>query len=235
MKDQYVGDINDFLKYAVLRSIQAVHRASLFVCWMLTDDDLGTDGRKLSYLSDPATYRGRDPELFDTMRQLVLNGPRSTRAIEQANVLPRASFFRCKLDDGLRNRETFLAQMWERARGHEVVFFDPDNGLSVASVPAGRAGSRRYIDCQELTPALKIGASVILYQHFPRVARESYVFVQLSRLAAALPGYSTLAVHSPHVAFLAAAREGDSAWFATAFQLVAARWGGALTLVEGET
>ena len=40
MKDQYVGDISDFFKYALLRRIQAAG-GKLVVCWMLTESDGG--------------------------------------------------------------------------------------------------------------------------------------------------------------------------------------------------
>lgn len=40
VKDQYVGDISDFFKYALLRRIQAAG-GKLVVCWMLTESDGG--------------------------------------------------------------------------------------------------------------------------------------------------------------------------------------------------
>lgn len=52
VKDQYVGDICDFFKYALLRRIQAAG-GKLVVCWMLTESDGGSDGCKRAYLGDP--------------------------------------------------------------------------------------------------------------------------------------------------------------------------------------
>ena len=85
------------------------------------------------------------------------------------------------------------------------MFFDPDNGLSIDSVPVGRAGSRRYLYCSELAPLKDLNAAAVIYQHFPRVQRFQYVASQLDRLASALPGFQTIAIHSSHVAFLAVA------------------------------
>lgn len=36
MKDQYVGDISDFEKYAILRALETSCPLSLVVAWMLT-------------------------------------------------------------------------------------------------------------------------------------------------------------------------------------------------------
>lgn len=46
MKNQYAGDINDFRKYAILRAL-ATCGFRVTVCWMLTPDDGGPDGRKV--------------------------------------------------------------------------------------------------------------------------------------------------------------------------------------------
>lgn len=45
MKDQYAGDINDYRKYGLLRTITESSDLSLAVCWMLTAPDGRRDGR----------------------------------------------------------------------------------------------------------------------------------------------------------------------------------------------
>ena len=235
MKDQYVADVNDYVKYSILRAIQEAHAASLFVCWMLTADDHRNDGAKISYLREPARYRPADPELFDALKRLVASGDRSTRSIEELGILPGATFFRRRLGDGKSARATYMAELRNCLEGHDVVFFDPDNGLSVGSVPVGRAGSGRYIDCSELAVLKELQAAAVVYQHFPRVPRRAYVLDQLKRLSEALPGYSTLAIYSSHVAFLAAAPEDHRAGVESAFHLAIGRWRNALNFVAGET
>lgn len=49
MKHQYVGDINDYRKYALLRALSSGGTNQVGVCWMLTPDDGGADGAKLAY------------------------------------------------------------------------------------------------------------------------------------------------------------------------------------------
>lgn len=41
VKHQYVGDINDYRKYALLRALSAGGANRIGVCWMLTPDDGG--------------------------------------------------------------------------------------------------------------------------------------------------------------------------------------------------
>jgi hypothetical protein len=45
MKNQYFGDVNDYRKYGLLRSLTAGGRITTTVCWMLTPDDGRPDGR----------------------------------------------------------------------------------------------------------------------------------------------------------------------------------------------
>ena len=50
LKDQYVGDINDYRKYALLRALSADGANRLGVCWMLTESDGGNHGSWLGYM-----------------------------------------------------------------------------------------------------------------------------------------------------------------------------------------
>ena len=60
------------------------------------------------------------------------------------------------------------------AAGRDLLFFDPDNGLEVPSVPRGRRGSSKYLYWPEVASAFEAGHSLIIYQHFPRVRREAF-------------------------------------------------------------
>lgn len=231
MKDQYVGDINDYLKYSVLRALGEAHTRSILVCWMLTVDDDRRDGLKTSYLRQPARYREIDSSLYDSLAALVAAGNRSTKAVERARILVGADFFREPLSDVLVEREEYLDRMWTAAEGRRIVFFDPDNGLDVPSVPNGRVGSRRYLYVTELERARDLELGLVVYQHIPRVQRPPYVARQLERLAGAVPGYATLAIYASHVAFLAAAPPEQAGSFEHAFRLAAQRWNGDLKVV----
>src|ERR1700722_7976579 len=65
MKDQYVADVNDYLKYSLLRALSSAHAGTLHVCWMRTARDGRSDGSRLAYLADPAGFRSLGPIGFD--------------------------------------------------------------------------------------------------------------------------------------------------------------------------
>jgi len=52
MKNQYVGDINDYHKYGLLRSLKQATGLDILISWMLTSDDTSKDGGKTEYLKN---------------------------------------------------------------------------------------------------------------------------------------------------------------------------------------
>jgi hypothetical protein len=232
MKNQYVGDINDYLKYSVVRAFaRSVSDALVFVCWMLTADDGGSDGGLRSYLDSPGRFRAYDPLVFDRLGEAVALGPRHVARIEQANLLPTATYFSTLLCDQREARDAYFQDLWDVAGGHTLLFFDPDNGLSVASVPKGRRNSAKYLYWDELGHALNEGHSVVIYQHFPRVAREQYLSDLLVRIEElSTSGHDAFALSNSRVAFLIAAGATEVNRLRTAAQAIERQWGGLLRL-----
>ena len=72
MKNQYVGDINDYHKYGLIRILTENPAVPTTVCWMLTFDDKKEAGGKIDYLLKPNKWRKFDPELFDVLRDTVI-------------------------------------------------------------------------------------------------------------------------------------------------------------------
>ena len=66
MKNQYFGDVKDYLKYGLLRCF-AASGLDLGVCWLLTRDDGSTDGSDRRYLEQPS-WREHDPALYDFLQ-----------------------------------------------------------------------------------------------------------------------------------------------------------------------
>ena len=69
MKNQYIGDIGDYGKYGMLRSL-ASSGIKIGVNWYLCPDDGRTDGNHTEYLSD-ARMRVYDAEVYDVMQDLA--------------------------------------------------------------------------------------------------------------------------------------------------------------------
>lgn len=88
MKDQYFGDVNDYLKYGILRELSN-GTAPLHVVWMLTPSDASRDGKFTEYLSERSTWRDYDPALFDFLKSEVVDrGRRAVKGIERWAGLP---------------------------------------------------------------------------------------------------------------------------------------------------
>jgi hypothetical protein len=206
MKDQYAGDVNDYAKYALLRAFAAVHGGTLQVWWMRTASDGRTDGARLGYLKDPRRYRALDPPLFDALREMVGTGRRSVRTVQDADILAGGRFHPALLGDDPIKR----ARQFDRILGclgsKDLVFFDPDNGLQVKSVPAGKRNCCKYLYWDELDRALGEQRSAVVYQHFPRVQRAAFVERLLANLRGRYTGHDAFAVSSAWVVYLVCGR-----------------------------
>lgn len=217
MKDQYVGDISDYLKYALLRSLRSEGERTAIV-WMLTRGDSRTDGRRLGYLGRPELFRPIDPPLFDALHFLVNSEGRSVKGIQAGGVLPRASFFDGELGDSLTERSSYMGHVLATARASQLLFFDPDNGIDVQSVPKGRRNSSKYVYRDEILEAYERGASVTVYQHFPRRARAPFLRDLADDLLALTNCGAVLTLVTGHVAFLVLPQPRDESALRTSMQ-----------------
>ena len=176
MKNQYFGDINDYRKYGLLRTLAGGGKLRTTICWMLTPDDQRTDGLLISYLEDPAQWRHFDPELFDILKSCISQpNNRSVDWAEANQVIPAANYYSKILPSQKNERQQYFNELWEVATGQDLVFFDPDNGIEVKSVPPGTKHSNKYIYWNELADAFARGHSILVYQHFIRLKREIFI------------------------------------------------------------
>ena len=201
MKHQYVGDINDYRKYALLRALSADGQNRLGVCWMLTPDDGGTDGRNLAYLQQPERFRHFDPELFDILAHAASEPDRRRlQTIEDSGAVPGALYCNELLPDDVSGRTTFMEHCASQLSNTELVFFDPDNGLEV-SLPKGRKNSSKYLYLDEVAAVYRTGKSVLIYQHFPRVERSTFMAQRTEQLRVVAPCSAVWAFTTAHVVF----------------------------------
>jgi hypothetical protein len=182
MKNQYFGDVCDYQKYGLLRGLIQHTRLRLAVCWMLTPGDGRTDGGKIAYLKRPDLWRHYDPNLFDILRDSVQAGLRDIAVVEERGILPDAVGHADLLVDGHDDRRRYFSKLEARAAQSDMVFFDPDNGLEVASTPVGRKGSSKYLYWDEARQCHAQGKSLIVFQHFCRVDRSLFMAILRRRL-----------------------------------------------------
>ncbi len=207
MKNQYFGDINDYRKYGLLRVLCGDGGISSGVCWMLTPSDGRTDGQFLRYLDQRARWRSYDPGLFDYLYRCVrVDNQRDVHWMEASGVLPNARYFSRMLNDDARGRRDYFSEMLESFRGINLIFFDPDNGFEVPSKPIGRRDSNKYLYWGEMSQAYRSGHSVLIYQHFVRENRESFIERIASRIRAETNAAAIYSFRTSNVVFFLASQ-----------------------------
>lgn len=192
MRHEYVGDIGDFGKYALLRTLGGSD-LTLGVVWYLNQSrESNNDGRITRY----EELRHCDPELHDRLRSIVEEGQRSLASIQSAFILPKTTIFYgdavpspdvpC-LSSVTRKKQFALRESWhsEGLRSlskAELVFLDPDNGLAGTRTQRHSVRSSKYAFIEEVRDWLDAGKSVVLYQHQQRRKLQEQVRGQLAEL-----------------------------------------------------
>lgn len=175
MKEQYIGDINDYRKYTLLRALSRESGLRIGVCWMMTPNDERTDGNKRYYLSRSSLWRHHDPELYDGLSGLfTANSSPSISQIEAMSCLQGLDYFNSIIPDILTERQSYMEKAAIALSKSGVIFFDPDNGLNVASIKKGNKNSSKYVYRDEVSEFYNSGKSVLVYQHYPRIHRDTF-------------------------------------------------------------
>lgn len=224
MKNQYFGDICDYLKYGLLRTLGRETGLRTGVCWMLTEDDGRTDGGKIRYLNQHHKWRKHDPELFDTLQTAVQAGQRHTGIAETRGILPGGVYHSDILADNRPARQAYFDKLGTLATSCDLLFFDPDNGMAVPSKPLGSRGSSKYLYWEEAGRLARCGKSLIVFQHFARVKRDVFMADLKRRFAQETGAGWVRALESANVAyFIVPAKDHEQALRA-ACRSVAREW-----------
>ncbi|MFK0692470.1 hypothetical protein ACFX5Q_30460 [Mesorhizobium sp. IMUNJ 23033] len=224
MKHQYVGDISDYRKYALLRALSWGGANRIGVCWMLTPSDGSADGGKLAYLRQPERYRQFDPQLFDILAHAADEPDRRRlQSIEESGAIAGAAYFNELLPDHTPGRAAFMDRCFSAFERADVVFFDPDNGLET-SLPKGRKNSSKYLYLDEVARFYGSGKSMLVYQHFPRVERRAFLASCIERLRSVAPEALIWTFTTAHVAFFLAVHPESPARLAAAANEACGLW-----------
>lgn len=154
MRDQYAGDVSDYLKFAFLRAISGTEY-SLGIAWYhVPTHDGGPDGLHLEWRDDAELMR-LDSDLHALLARLPA---RSISALERLPIWPRrVRFHRAPIQPG------FARRMWasgtrQELRDCDIIFLDPDNGL-------GRP-TQKHATLDEVRAFVDLGKMVVLIK-FP--------------------------------------------------------------------
>jgi len=231
MKNQYFGDINDYRKYGFLRALTQHTELRLCVNWMLTPDDGRTDGNQIDYLKRPKRWASLDPNLFEYLRECVLtNGDRRVSLIERSGLLHSTTYFSEKVPRSQSKRNLLFQRMLSAADDCDLVFLDPDNGIEVPSTPYGQRGSEKYVYWREIRCLFNHGYSLLIYQHFPRVERSTYIANIVDRLTDELKIDEVIAIESRKVLFLLMPQRSQKETLKNASMEAARIWGDQLQI-----
>ncbi len=170
MQNRYVGDTGDYVKLAILRALAPGRR--LGVAWWLFPDSGPTgDGRHAAYLQAPGRWRHFDPVLFDVLGQVVASGRRQVVALEEADLLPGATYFSGVIPAGLTPAECGIQRTawFDRCKAHltgcDLVFLDPDNGFETTGFSPRTRSAGKSVSLSELSALQQPGRTLIAYHH----------------------------------------------------------------------
>lgn len=185
MQDRYAGDIGDFGKYGLLRALCGDGGPRLGMAWWMTQDEEQTnDGNMTAYLErrEPGLWEC-DPELFEALARMVREGNRTVAGVAALGVLPPDTLHHTDVlrfakgshrlprgrDQHSRQttRTEWLLRAHEALTDAEVVFIDPDNGISETADPLSPKGPK-HVFPDELGYLANPDRSIIVYHHIGR-------------------------------------------------------------------
>jgi hypothetical protein len=225
MKVQYFGDVNDYRKYALLRLLAKLGGFKIGVCWMLTTTDDRPDGNKRAYAEQPAKWRVFDPDLFDLLATVKRKPDLADLLrIERESLIPGAIFVNEMVPDSLEPRLAFRQACLSIFNGYDLAFFDPDNGLDVRAHPKGRKNSGKFVFRDEISDHYAAGRSVLLYQHFPRERRPTFLARIAGSLSETLSGSIIWSFQTAYTAFVLVARPEHAQQVEAVVNEVSTKW-----------
>lgn len=175
MQDRYVGDIGDYVKFAILRALAPGKRLGV-AWWLYPDSGPEGDGRHISYLQAPAKWRHLDPELFDVLKEVVAFDCRKVAVMENADPVPGAIYFSETIPVGptagatKTQRQEWFVRCRNRLTPCDLVFLDPDNGLEPKSFSLGVKVAGKSVSVAALLALRQPGRTLVVYHHHTRLA-----------------------------------------------------------------
>ncbi len=149
MRDQYVGDVSDAIKFALLRRLAGTDRR-LGIAWYYNPDHDGRpDGRHVDWLEEES-WRAFDADLHSAMKGLP---ERSLSALEEAPIWVSPAIFHREPVPPASGRLHWAEGKRQALSEADLIFLDPDNGVGAASA--------RHAGFDELRNLRRSGRAVV--------------------------------------------------------------------------
>lgn len=200
MKNQYAGDVGDFSKFALLKSLRDTFREEqIGILWYLTPDDPSGRGPKDGGLTGYERLRDIDSNLFQVLHSIAKKGPRRVSEFRRRGLTEGMKECDELLDTSVlppplrpRARDAWFQRALAEVADCPFVLLDPDNGMATKSVKLTQARASKFALESELNELHAQDRTVIYYQHAGR--RESFDYL-LRRLISNHPGSFALRWH----------------------------------------
>lgn len=166
MQNKYVGDVADFAKYLLLKNLVA-SELKLGVNWCLTNHKTDADdGKHTKYLENESNiFFNADQELFRALKGIVKDAERRVAEVTKKCILAEGTIFYGQAVESGAKRFAWHKSSLEALSQCDVIFFDPDNGLEVASCGKLNRNAVKYVYFDEVLNAYELGKSLVIYQH----------------------------------------------------------------------
>ncbi|MDR3093754.1 MAG: hypothetical protein LBU62_03800 [Bacteroidales bacterium] len=185
MKNQYVGDINDYQKYDLLQMLTETLQMKMLVVWRLTSDDGGPDGKRTTYLNNPKKYRNLNPGLFEELQSIVRGNNRRITAIQEFPPFCDSGIFDFFTDNiESTDREEYFKKVQKKLTDAGIVFFDPDNGLETKT--KNKTTASKHLYWHEIQEVWNQNKNVLFIQFYTREKRIDYTERKITECATKL-------------------------------------------------
>jgi hypothetical protein len=186
MKDQYVGDINDFFKYSILETIEKTLNKKILVVWMLTK----SEGMDIGY----SHCKKYNEPLYSRLQKIVSSNKREVKAIEEIykNYIYHSDFLE------KRTRAEYFNDVEKKSKTIDVIFFDPDKGISYNNIDK----DIEHLYWDEINRFWKLGKDLLIYQHFRRQKWDEYITELKKHIKHDLEGAFLVPIKTKNVMFL---------------------------------
>jgi hypothetical protein len=232
MQNRFTADIGDYVKLGILRALSPGYRLGV-IWWLFPDEDHNKDGRHIGYLDHADRWRHYDPELFDSLRQIVTSNQRHVQALEVANILPGAIFASDMIPTGgtvqhrQKARQKWFEIVAQKVQEADLLFVDPDNGLEPEGFTHGSSKAGKSVTLAEVRALARPGRCLIVYHHHTRRAGGHHAEMDYWAGRLRTIGFERVDAlrakpYSPRVFFLLDAPDD----FRQRAEMVAERWNG---------
>ena len=180
MQDRYAGDVGDFGKFSLLRTIFSGADNKIGVVWYkYPDESHNGDGRHIGYLTAD-TYKACDGELVQKLSNVVASD-RTISKLESLHLLPENTvYFSAELNFHVKypsqtmldktakttERINWLSNALDSVKDCNITFLDPDNGLEIKSVAGiNQKKSGKFAYYSEVRELFKGKDACVIYHH----------------------------------------------------------------------